>query len=36
MHGFNHLYKTETKNRDYFNYGGKSEFYICHLKRNSK
>ena len=27
MHGFNHLYKTETKNRDYFNYGGKSEFY---------
>ncbi len=27
MHGFNHLYNTETNKKDYFNYGGKSEFF---------
>ena len=27
MHGFNHLYDTETNKKDYFNYGGKSEFF---------
>lgn len=26
MHGFNHLYKSETNKNDYFKYGGKSEF----------
>ncbi len=27
MHGFNHIYETETNKNDYFEYGGKSEFY---------
>ena len=27
MHGYNHLYDKETNKKDYFNYGGKSEFY---------
>ena len=27
MHGCNHLYDKETNNKDYFNYGGKSEFF---------
>jgi predicted deacetylase len=27
MHGFSHLYETQTKKKDYFNYGGNSEFY---------
>ena len=27
MHGNNHVYDTETKKKDYFNYGGKSEFF---------
>ncbi len=27
MHGHNHLYSQDTKKKDYFNYGGKSEFY---------
>ena len=27
MHGYNHLYDTETKKKDYFGYGGRSEFY---------
>jgi len=27
MHGYNHLYKTETNQRDLFSYGGKSEFF---------
>jgi len=27
MHGYNHLYKTETNFKDFFGYGGKSEFY---------
>tara|TARA_A100001015_G_scaffold255357_1_gene296742 strand:+ start:302 stop:1057 length:756 start_codon:yes stop_codon:yes gene_type:complete len=27
MHGYNHVYDTETKKKDYFNYGGKSEFF---------
>ncbi len=26
MHGFSHVYDTETKKKDYFNYGGRSEF----------
>ena len=27
MHGYNHLYQSETNKNDYFKYGGKSEFY---------
>lgn len=27
MHGYNHCYDKETNKKDYFNYGGKSEFY---------
>ena len=27
MHGYNHLYDNETNKKDYFNYGGRSEFY---------
>lgn len=27
MHGFNHVYDTETYKKDFFGYGGKSEFY---------
>ncbi len=27
MHGYNHSYDKETKKKDYFNYGGKSEFF---------
>ena len=27
MHGYNHLYKSETYKNDYFKYGGKSEFF---------
>lgn len=27
MHGYNHLYVTETNKNDYFKYGGKSEFF---------
>jgi len=27
MHGFNHVYDSETKFKDYFNYGGNSEFF---------
>jgi predicted deacetylase len=27
MHGFSHVYDQETNKKDYFNYGGKSEFY---------
>ena len=27
MHGFSHVYDTETKKKDYFNYGGRSEFF---------
>jgi len=27
MHGYNHLYKTETNRKDLFSYGGKSEFF---------
>ena len=27
MHGYNHLYDKETEKKDYFNYGGKSEFF---------
>ena len=27
MHGFSHVYDTETKKKDYFCYGGKSEFF---------
>ena len=26
MHGFNHLYNKDTKGKDYFGYGGKTEF----------
>ncbi len=27
MHGFTHVYDSETKKMDYFNYGGRSEFF---------
>ena len=27
MHGYNHLYKQNTNGKDYFGYGGKSEFF---------
>ena len=27
MHGYTHIYDTETNKKDYFNYGGKSEFF---------
>ncbi len=27
MHGFNHVYDTDTNKNDFFGYGGKSEFY---------
>ena len=27
MHGFDHVYNTDTKKNDFFGYGGKSEFY---------
>jgi len=27
MHGYTHVYDTETHKKDYFNYGGKSEFF---------
>lgn len=27
MHGYNHLYDRDTNKKDYFNYGGRSEFY---------
>jgi predicted deacetylase len=27
MHGYTHVYDTETYKKDYFNYGGKSEFF---------
>tara|TARA_A100001015_G_C14963249_1_gene701828 strand:+ start:401 stop:1129 length:729 start_codon:yes stop_codon:yes gene_type:complete len=27
MHGYNHVYKTDTNKKDYFKYGGKSEFF---------
>ena len=27
MHGYNHLYDKETNKKDYFNYGGRSEFF---------
>ena len=27
MHGFTHVYDNETFKKDYFNYGGKSEFF---------
>ena len=27
MHGYNHLYDKETNKKDYFNYGGQSEFF---------
>ena len=27
MHGYNHYYDKETNKKDFFNYGGKSEFF---------
>tara|TARA_B100001029_G_C14994441_1_gene414089 strand:- start:91 stop:861 length:771 start_codon:yes stop_codon:yes gene_type:complete len=27
MHGYNHIYRSNTHGKDYFGYGGKSEFY---------
>ncbi len=27
MHGYNHVYEKDTKKKDYFNHGGKSEFF---------
>ena len=27
MHGYTHIYDTNTNKKDYFNYGGRSEFF---------
>ena len=35
MHGYNHLYEIETNKKDFFKYGGKSEFYGQSLERQS-
>ena len=32
MHGYNHLYDKETNKKDFFNYGGKSNFLVIHTK----
>ncbi len=35
MHGYTHIYDTETNKKDYFNYGGKSEFFGHSYKEQS-
>ncbi len=35
MHGYNHLYEIETNKKDFFKYGGKSEFYGQSLESQS-
>ena len=36
MHGYNHIYDNDTNKRDFFEYGGKSEFMVIHWKTNQK
>ena len=35
MHGYNHIYDNDTNKRDFFEYGGKSEFYGHSLENQS-
>ncbi|MDC3152558.1 DUF2334 domain-containing protein, partial [Pelagibacteraceae bacterium] len=35
MHGYSHIYDQETNNKDYFKYGGKSEFFGHSLENQS-
>ena len=36
MHGYNHIYDRETQKKDFFGYGGKSEFYGHSLDHQKK
>jgi len=36
MHGYSHVYDSETNKKDYFNYGGKSEFFGHTLEEQKK
>lgn len=36
MHGYNHLYDSQTNKKDYFGHGGKSEFYGVTLENQTK
>ena len=36
MHGYNHIYDNDTNKKDFFEYGGKSEFYGHSLNSQSK
>ncbi len=36
MHGYSHVYDNETDKKDYFNYGGKSEFFGHTLEEQTK
>tara|TARA_B100001063_G_C16756870_1_gene553648 strand:+ start:278 stop:1012 length:735 start_codon:yes stop_codon:yes gene_type:complete len=36
MHGYSHVYDNETNKKDYFSYGGKSEFFGHSLKEQKK
>jgi predicted deacetylase len=36
MHGYTHIYDSETNKKDYFNYGGKSEFYGHSYEKQKK
>ena len=36
MHGYNHIYDNDTNKKDFFEYGGKSEFYGHSLDSQSK
>ena len=36
MHGYNHIYDNDTNKKDFFEYGGKSEFYCHYLNSQSK
>ena len=35
MHGYNHIYDKDTKKKDFFGYGGKSEFFGHSLSNQS-
>lgn len=36
MHGYSHVYKTDTKKKDFFGYGGQSEFFGNSLQEQEK
>ena len=36
IHGYNHKYSSVTEKKDYFNYGGRSEFWIFPRRSNIK